>query len=120
MTAQMVHGAAVVWLPVNDVEQALSFYRDRLGLRELRNEGDWAELDANGLRLGLNGRENPSGGGGAIVALQPEGGLDAAVDGLREGGVEVAGEVTEHAWGRVATLRDPAGNDVQLYEPPQS
>lgn len=24
-----------------------------------------------------------------------------------------------HPWGRVATLEDPEGNDVQLYEPPQ-
>ncbi len=26
-------------------------------------------------------------------------------------------EVSEHEWGRVATLRDPEGNGIQLYEP---
>lgn len=117
---QLVHGAAVVWLPVSDTDQAISFYRDHLGLRELRNDGDWAELDANGLRIGLNRRESPSGDGGAVIAFQPEGGLDAAIEQLRADGVEITGEVSEHPWGRVATVNDPDGNDVQLYEPPQS
>jgi predicted enzyme related to lactoylglutathione lyase len=114
----MVQEVAVVWQPVTDMDEALGFYRDRLGLQELRNEGEWAELDANGVRLGLNAREEPRGSGGTVVAFQPEGGLDSAVEELRSAGVEVAGEISEHPWGRVATLKDPDGNDVQLYEPP--
>jgi predicted enzyme related to lactoylglutathione lyase len=115
----MVHGTAVVWLPVDDVQRALTFYGEQLGLETLHEESDWAELDANGLHLGLNAREEPQGSGGAVVAFQPEGGLDAALDELRARDVEVAGDVSEHPWGRVATLKDPDGNDVQLFEPPQ-
>jgi predicted enzyme related to lactoylglutathione lyase len=114
----MVHGTAVIWQPVSDLEQALGFYRDRLGLKELRHESGWAELDANGLRLGLNAKEDPAGAGGAVIAFQPEGGLDSAVEELRSAGVEVPGEISEHPWGRVATFKDPDGNDLQLYEPP--
>jgi predicted enzyme related to lactoylglutathione lyase len=114
----MVHGTAVIWQPVSDMETALSFYRDTLGLEELRSEGDWAELDANGLRLGLNASEEPDGSGGAVIAFQPQGGLDSAVEELRANGVEIPGEISDHPWGRVATLKDPDGNDLQLYEPP--
>ena len=114
----MVHGTAVIWQPVSDVEQALGFYRDQLGLEELQHDGDWAELDANGVRLGLNATEEPPGSGGAVIAFQPQGGLDSAVAELRSAGVEVPGEISEHPWGRVATLKDPDGNDLQLYEPP--
>jgi catechol 2,3-dioxygenase-like lactoylglutathione lyase family enzyme len=116
----MIHGTSVVWLPVSDLQRSLTFYRDTLGLGEIRAEGDWAELDANGLRLGLNASEDPRGDGGAIIAFQPEGGVDGAVEELRSNGVEVPGDVSDHPWGRLATFKDPDGNDLQVYEPPSS
>ena len=39
---------------------------------------------------------------------------------LKEQGVEVSAEISEHPWGRVATFKDSEGNDLQLYEPPSS
>lgn len=112
-----VQGTSVVWLPVDDIKRSVSFYRDRLGLREIHTEADWAELDAGDLHVGLNAREDPTGTGGAVLAFQPQEGVDQAVQELRDAGVEVPGEPTQHPWGRVATLRDPDGNDLQLYEP---
>lgn len=114
----MVHGMSVVWLPVTDIGRALAFYGDTLGLDRLREEDEWAELDANGLRIGLNASEEPRSDGGAVLAFQPEGGLDDAVAQLSEQGVAFPGSITENPWGRIATFRDPDGNDLQLYEPP--
>ncbi len=117
----MVHGVSVVWLPVTDIDRAVGFYRDTLGLEEHARQGEWAELEANGLRIGLNARESESteGQGGAVLAFQPEGDLEDAVAELRERGVEFAGAIAEHPWGRIASFRDPDGNDLQLYAPPQ-
>ena len=114
----MVHGTSVVWLPVSDLDRARDFYRDRLGLQERHHEDDWAQLETDGLTIGLNASESPNGHGGAVIAFEPKNGLDAAVDELRGAGVEIAGDVSEHPWGRVATFKDPDGNDLQLYEPP--
>ena len=114
----MVHRTAVIWLPVTDMQRSVSFYRDTLSLEAVRDGDDWAELDANGLHIGLNATESPHGNGGAVIAFQPEGGLDRTVEELRSDGVEIAGELSEHPWGRVATFKDPDGNDLQLYEPP--
>ena len=114
----MLHGTAVVWLPVSDVPRSLSFYRDTLSLDEVHSGEDWAELDANGLHIGLNSTEKPGADGGAVIAFQPQTSLDEAVEELRGEGVEIAGEISEHSWGRVATFKDPDGNDLQLYEPP--
>ncbi len=114
----MVAGTSVVWLPVSDIDRSITFYRDQLGLNELQHEGDWAQLDANGLHLGLNAKESPNGQGGAVIAFQPNNGLESAVQKLRDGGVDIPGDISEHAWGRVATFKDPDGNDLQLYEPP--
>ena len=113
-----VSGTSVVWLPVTDVKRAVEFYRDTLGLSESRVEDDWAELEAGSVKIGLNGSESPGGDGGAVIAFSPEGGLDSAVEELRGKGVEIAGDVSEHPWGRLATIKDPDGNDIQLYEPP--
>ncbi len=118
----MLRGVAVVWMPVEDIERAKGFYRDTLGLQITNEDGEWAEVDANGLTIGLNGRE-PSGvgdTGGPVVTFQPQGGLEETVSNLKEQGVEVPAEISEHPWGRVATFKDSEGNDLQLYEPPKS
>jgi len=118
----MLEGVAVVWMPVQDIERAKGFYRDTLGLRITNEDGEWAEVDANGLTIGLNGRE-PSGAGvegGPVVTFQPEAGLEETVESLEGQRVEVPAGISEHPWGRVATFKDSEGNDIQLYEPPKS
>lgn len=117
----MLSGVAVVWMPVQDIERAKSFYGNTLGLSITKEDGDWAEVDANGLTIGLNGRE-PAGAqsdGGPVVTFQPEGNLEDTVSELQNQGVEVPAGISEHPWGRVATFKDSEGNDVQLYEPPK-
>jgi predicted enzyme related to lactoylglutathione lyase len=112
----MFRGVANVWVPVEDVERALSFYKNTLGFSVIKQDGPWAEIDANG----LNGRE-PEGahvGGGPVITFQPEMELEAAVEDLKGKGVEFPVGISEHEWGRVATFKDSEGNDLQLYEPP--
>ncbi len=58
----MIRGVANVWMPVEDIERAVNFYQNVLGLRLVNRDGPWAEVDANGVRVGLNGRE-PKGAG---------------------------------------------------------
>ena len=118
----MLRGIAVVWMPVQDIERVKGFYRDTLGLPITKEDGEWAEVDANGLTLGLNGRE-PSGAqgeGGPVVTFQPEASLEETVNDLQSQGVEVPAGISDHPWGRVATFKDTEGNDIQLYEPPAS
>ena len=112
----MADGVAAVWVPVDQMERAVGFYRDVLGFQVTTQTDDWSEVDANGLTLGLNGRE---GGnrveGGAIVTLQPDGGIEAEKDRLVAAGVEFPAGISEHPWGRIATFKDSEGNDLQLY-----
>ena len=117
----MPKGVAVVWMPVQDIERAKGFYGNTLGLSITKEDGDWAEVDANGLTIALNGRE-PAGAqsdGGPVVTFQPESSLEDTISELQNQGVEVPAGISEHPWGRVATFKDSEGNDVQLYEPPK-
>ena len=117
-----VKGMANVWVPVQDTDRAVNFYENTLGLPVVKRDGPWAEVDANGVRIGLNGRE-PKGtqtGGGPVLTFQPEGTLEETVEQLKSQGVEFPADISDHDWGRVATFKDTEGNDLQLYAPPQS
>src|SRR3954447_19882581 len=120
-THVMIKGVAAVWLPVTDMERAVSFYEETLGLRSTERDSDWSAFDANGLMIGLNGsqEESPHGDGGALVAFQPEGELEDEVERLRGAGVEFPDGISEHPWGRIVPFKDPDGNDLQLYSPPR-
>jgi len=115
----MIKGVAAVWLPVTDMRRAVAFYGETLGLEVTEHDGDWSEVDGNGLRIGLNGTESPRGDGGALVAFQPDGELEREVERLTQAGVEFSDEISEHPWGRIVPFRDPDGNDLQLYAPPR-
>ncbi|WP_036725744.1 VOC family protein [Patulibacter minatonensis] len=107
-----------IWLPVSDMDRAVEFYRDTLGLDVLEHDGDWSEVTAGDQRIGLNASESPSGDGGAVIAFGVNGAIADAVDELKEKGVEFPGGLTEHPWGKIAPFKDPDGNDLQLYAPP--
>lgn len=117
----MAMGFANVWVPVEDVDRAASFYEDTLGLSQVKKDGDWVEYETEGVRIGLNGREPGGAGadGGPVLTFQPENGLESAMEDLQGKGVEFPTSVSEHEWGRVATFKDSEGNELQLYEPPQ-
>lgn len=116
----MVDGVAAVWVPVTDMKRAVGFYRDVLGLDVTETDADWSEVDANGLKLGLNAREQVErAGGGAVVTFQPETGIDDEVQRLTQAGVSFTGGISDHEWGRIAPFKDSEGNDLQLYTPPQ-
>ncbi len=117
----MASGVASVWVPVSEMERAVAFYRDVLGLELKDQQEQWSEFDANGLMIGLNAREETAGPGtpgGAVITFQPDGGLEAEMARLQDAGVEFAGGVSEHPWGRLAPFADSEGNSLQLYAPP--
>jgi catechol 2,3-dioxygenase-like lactoylglutathione lyase family enzyme len=45
----MLKGIANIWMPVQDIERAVDFYENILGLPVVKRDGPWAEVDANGV-----------------------------------------------------------------------
>lgn len=117
----MASGVATVWVPVDDMARAVKFYGEVLGI-PVKNEGeDWTELNAGGVTIGLNAREGTHRGGstgGAVLTFHPDGDLFDEVVRLTDAGVEFAGDVAQHPWGKIATFKDTEGNDLQLFEGP--
>ena len=110
-------GVDHVWFWVSDMDRAVGFYRDGLGLDVNSRHGDeWAELDAGSIRIGLHGARggNTQHGGTAVFRVDD---LDLAKTALEQRGVvfeEHLGEVPGIA--RYASFADPDGNSMQLIE----
>jgi catechol 2,3-dioxygenase-like lactoylglutathione lyase family enzyme len=129
---------AHAYLPHNDPDAALAFYRDTLGF-EVRND-----VDYRGLRWITVG---PAGQAGTSIVLHPPGAdpgitdderrviaemmakgtyaginlatrdLDATFERLQARDVDIVQEPTNQPWGvRDCAVRDPAGNLIRIQE----
>jgi catechol 2,3-dioxygenase-like lactoylglutathione lyase family enzyme len=108
----------LVFYWVSDMDRAVSFYRDVLGLTLLRQDSaTWAEFDAGGRRFALHsaGEGQPVGGGGA-TAVFAVGDLNRAKSDLAARGVTFTHEGDVEGYARFASFLDPDGNSVQLIE----
>lgn len=105
-----------VWFWTTDMDRALAFYTETLGLRELQRVGDeWAVLDGGTVRLALHGTSEPRAPGGTVVFHVED--LDDERRDLEAKGVTFhphAGEVPGRA--RFVSFADPDGNQIQLIE----
>ncbi|WP_329197024.1 MULTISPECIES: VOC family protein [unclassified Streptomyces] len=125
-------------ITVNDVDEALGFYRDALGL-DVRNDvasGDyrWVTLGSPaqpGLEIVISephaGRSQAD--GDALQELLTKGvlpmvvfrtdDLDATFEKVRASGAEVLQEPIDQPWGpRDCAFRDPSGNLVRINQAP--
>lgn len=109
-------------LRVAEVGRAIDWYREVLGFDVIHHvpEAGWAELRSPvaNVRVGLTAVEElPPPGGGAVLTFGVRD-LDATRAQLEaRGDVRFDGETcTIPGWVRLATLYDPDGNTLMLYE----
>ncbi|MFC8077884.1 VOC family protein [Streptomyces sp. NPDC057307] len=126
-------------ITVNDPDEALTFYRDALGL-EVRNDVAsggfrWVTLgspDQPGLEIVLSephaGRSQADGDalqelltkGVLTMAVFRTDDLDATFERVRASGAEVLQEPIDQPWGpRDCAFRDPSGNMVRISQEPK-
>jgi len=126
---------ASTFIPVNDPEEALGFYRDALGLEvrlDVSNGGfRWVTVGAPGQDVGIvlfqphGGRSQAE--GDALLSLVTQGSLQAAIfnsddldttfEKVRASGAEVLQEPVSQPWGaRDCAFRDPSGNLVRIAQ----
>ena len=108
---------------VSDMDRAVRFYSETLGLRlRSRIGNEWAEIDAgDGMVIGLHPASPPAtvapGTVGAInVELKVTGSLDLDVQQLKERGVSFTKPIANYEHVRIATFTDPDGNVILLAQ----
>jgi predicted enzyme related to lactoylglutathione lyase len=106
-----------VYYWTRDMDAAVAFYRDVVGLPLRRRDGTaWAEFDAGGAGFALHGTgDEAAARSGTAVFRVPD--LDAARWTLEQRGVLFEPHVGEvEGLARFATFHDPDGNPVQIIE----
>jgi predicted enzyme related to lactoylglutathione lyase len=115
---------------VNDVDGAIAFYSQQLGLQTVMHPAPaFAMLSRGDLRLVLSA-PNPGAGGGQAMpdgTKQEPGGwnrlaievddLAATVERLRSAGAHFRNEIVSGVGGRQIIVDDPSGNPVELFQP---
>jgi len=124
-----------MFITVNDPDEALTFYRDALGLEvrmDVESDGfRWVTVGAPGQDLAI-ALSQPHGGrsqteGDALQALVTQGSMQAAIfstddldttfEKVRASGAEVLQEPVSQPWGaRDCAFRDPSGNLVRIAQ----
>ena len=115
---------------VNDVDEAISFYCQRLGFEEVMHPAPtFAMLSHGDLRLVLSATGGGPGGGQAMPdGTVPEPGgwnrfslevsdLAGTVEELRSCGARFRNEIVTGVGGMQILLEDPSGNPIELFEP---
>jgi len=114
----VVQGLDHVYYWVADMDRAVSFYRDVMGLSLVRQDGSrWAEFDVAGRRFALHGAVDghPITPGGAAAVFEVRD-LDRAKAMLSERGVAFDHEGDVAGQARFASFRDRDGNSLQIIE----
>lgn len=115
-------GVEMVWIVVKDMDAAIKYYTEVLGLKlvERSDQHNWAELKGpSGIHIGLGSGEEccsvPAGGNGVICISVKD--IVKARAHLEQQGAQLMGEIMEvpgHV--KLQTLRDPSGNVLQLAQ----
>ena len=118
---------------VDDVDAAIAFYTERLGFTVERHPAPGFAMLARGdLRLLVTEVGGPGGatqpmpdgrrpepGGWNRIQL-PVDDLDREAEVLRQAGVQFRNDIVTGFGGKQILLDDPAGNPIELFEPPRA
>jgi predicted enzyme related to lactoylglutathione lyase len=107
---------------VRNLDRAVEFYQDTLGLALGAKGSFGAEFEAQGIRIGVH----PANHEAAQAMVGRETGLTFHVDGLlhvcgdlHAKGVTFRQEPTQMSFGIMAMIEDPDGNVMALWQPPE-
>jgi catechol 2,3-dioxygenase-like lactoylglutathione lyase family enzyme len=122
----MLSGVQDVYYNVADMDRAVAFYEDRLGMRLVDRNPHWAAFDLGGVRIGLHWtggsavprvpRDAHGAHTGATLTLRTQE-IARLHQKLTEVGVRFLSEPTAHPWGTHAVFEDPDGNVLKLMQP---
>ncbi len=114
MTVKKLQNAYYV---TRDMDAAVAFYRDALGLSMKFQDGaKWAQFDAGGVNFSLSSPDEAAEGARGGVVIFEVDDIEAARGRLVEHGATVLDSRDMGSHGRSLTFRDPDGNLVQLFE----
>jgi len=120
----MFQKIAFIHYCTENLERALKFYRDVLGFKLLVHNEEWVEFEVGGQRLALRQVDsmpsNPEGShpNGATIWLEARP-IEKTITFLKENNINIINQLEVYSYGKTAAFKDPDGNFIGLYEPPE-
>ena len=112
-----IRGIDFFYYPVQDMNRAVTFYRDVLGLQPGESYGEWVEFDAGGVTVALDASQGePVAQGLRPAAAFACDNLDTVLATAREAGAQVLVDPVEPGSCRFAVVADPESNPVILHQ----
>lgn len=112
----MIKKIAFTYYCTSDMDKAVEFYQNVLGLKLLFKRQDWSEFEIDGQRIALHKTENTA-TGGAVISFHTEP-IEETIKNLKNRGVRFVGELQVFPYGKLASFLDPDDNLIGLYQPP--
>lgn len=100
---------AILYSP--EAEKVRAFFADVLELPSVDADGGWPIFAAPPTEIAVH----PGAGGQQLFLMCDD--IHATLAELTAKGVELAGEVAEQRWGRLAAIRLPDGTELSVYQP---
>lgn len=113
----MINQVQSVQIFVSDMERAVGFYRDVLGLPVRFTNPFLTEFELDGFTFGLQymAKEYMSTGVGVTIDFRVDE-IEQKVEQLQRHGTEFVAIVLDQPYGKLAKFRDPDGNLLGLFE----
>lgn len=113
----MLKKIAYSYYSVLDMDKAVEFYQNVLGLELLFKRDDWSEFKIDDQRIALHKTDGRISNGGAVISFHAEP-IEAIIETLKNKGVRFVDELHVYPYGKLASFQDPDGNILGLYQPP--
>ncbi len=111
-----IEGIDVIFYWVTDIDRAIEFYSDALGIKPGPRYGDWQEMNLPGpVRFALHGGSEKARSVNAIVSFRVPS-LDTAMAEMAGKGYQPVTAITSTGTTRFAEYADPDGNLVHILE----
>lgn len=121
----MIKGVKDIYYNVSNMDTAVQFYRDVLGMKLIVRSPYWTALEIGGVQIGLHwsgGEEVPEvrfdehgAYSGATLTLFSDD-IEEDTRSLMTHGVHIVGRLDEE-WGKLTVFKDPDGNILKLMQP---
>jgi len=99
---------------VKDMETSIKFWSEKIGLKALFINEDWATFDAGGIKFALHIHEGPKPIYTGII-FETEN-IEKTYSELKSKGVKIE-TIQKYEWGYQTTFYDPEGNSYRIYQP---
>jgi len=120
---EMFKKIAFIHYPTMDLDRALKFYRDVLGLKLRVQNEEWVEFAVGEQRLALRKvhalpqRSDTAQPAGAMVWLEARP-IEETIARLKAENVIITNDLEVFYYGKTSSFLDPDRNVLGLYEPP--